>query len=150
MGGNLLELKIAGDALSRNYISDRTLTDLADCCKNLKSFTYKIECYSDSYERSSYADLLTNRGVVALVTGCHRLEYFSLAHAKKVTEDAFTVILDMLEQGGYALQKIDLEGYPFEITGNPLRLNNIGRRDVPNRFGKYRFVGYRENMVDEL
>ena len=140
LGGQLIELKISGLSMTCGYLTDSTMIVIAEYCKNLKSFTYKFDSFREDewYESLNY-DFLTNRGVVALVKGCPRLEYFSLSNVKKVTEEAFTAILEMLEQanaasahntgrqGGYALQKIDLKGYPFEVTGNPLRLISIDR-----------------------
>ena len=132
LGGQLIELKITGKSF--NYLTDSTMIVIAEHCKNLKSFTYKDEWWYDFIN-----DFLTNRGVVALVKGCPRLEYFSLSNAKKVNEEAFTTILELLEQANaasaqntgrqkcYALRKIDLKGYPFEITGDPLRLMSIDR-----------------------
>lgn len=137
MGEQLLELKISANSICTRYLSDDTMSVLGDCCKNLKSFTYELVYYEKYYADSKAYDLLSDTGVVTLVRGCDQLQYLKISHAKKVTEEAFVTILDMLEQsnaaraensdrsGRYGLQKIDLIGYPFVVTGIPLCLVHI-------------------------
>jgi NACalpha-BTF3-like transcription factor len=134
MGENLQELKVSANCIVNRYLSDSTLTVLADHCKNLKSFTYEVSYYENYYAETEPFDMFTDTGVIALVRGCRRLEYLKLANARKVTEKAFATILEMIEQDNaasandsdraeaHALRKIDLVGYPFQVIGNPFQL----------------------------
>ena len=134
MAGNLLDLRIRGDEIMMEWLSDDTLSVIATSCPNLKHFAYSTG--SRSYYNSE-KDLLSGEGVIALIRGCRRLEVLELEGSRKVGKDAFVTITNMVAQGGaasvgkstgnddegeYALRKINLKGYPFVIVGFPFRI----------------------------
>jgi hypothetical protein len=139
MADQLLHLKISANCItSHHYLSDATMEAIGDSCKNLKSFTYHVMHYDKYYQDTAWTDLFTGYGIISLVDKCRHLETLCIWNAQKVTEEAFVTILDMIEQGnaasanptdnheGYALRTIDLRGYKFIVTGNPLRIETIG------------------------
>lgn len=139
MADQLLHLKISANCItSHHYLSDATMEAIGDSCKNLKSFTYHVVHYDKYYQDTAWTDLFTDYGIISLVDKCRHLETLCIWNAQKVTEEAFVTILDMIEQGnaasanptdnheGYALRTIDLRGYKFIVTGNPLRIETIG------------------------
>ena len=130
MAANLLDLRIRGDELMLEYLSDATLKAIANSCPNLKNFTYRL---TSTYYKAG-DDLLTGEGVIALVSGCRRLEVLELEGARNVGQNAFVTITNMVatlppmaagsnnDGGEYALRKIDLKNYPFVISGFPFRI----------------------------
>eukprot|EP00984_Skeletonema_dohrnii_P005801 scaffold2051_cov71-Skeletonema_dohrnii-CCMP3373.AAC.1 len=131
----LLDLRIQGDTITENYLSDASLGTIAK--SYLQYFAYKI---SSGYYYKEELDGLSGKGILALVSDCRRLEVLELENAKRVGREAFEEILKMLalaressavakavvsdDDGMFALGKIILAGYPFVVTGNPLRLED--------------------------
>jgi hypothetical protein len=139
MGNQLLDLKISTNSITTRYLSDSTMIVIGQCCKQLRKFTYELVYYEQYYAQTESRDLLSDDGIIALVDGCRKLEYLKLSNAKRVTDNAFITILDMIEQAsgastandtdrtdGYALRQIELVGFPFVISGNPLTLESMG------------------------
>lgn len=83
-------------------------------------------------------DVLTGKGILALVDNCRKLEVLELDGVRKVGRETIEQILQMLadsravakavvsdEDGTYALREISLVGYSFVVEGNPLRLVDV-------------------------
>lgn len=103
---------------------------------------------------------MSGKGILALVSDCRRLEVLELENAKRVGRDTFEEILQMLalaressavakaavsdDDETFALRKIILSGYPFVVTGNPLR---IEESTVSNEIAR---IGYRRSLLDTL
>lgn len=138
----LLDLRIEGDTITENYLSDSSLGKIAKACPNLKHFAYKI---SSGYYYKEELDMLTGKGIIALVSDCRRLEILKLKNAKRVGRETFEEILQMLARakessavakavvsdndGTFALRKIILSGYNFIVTGNPLCIQDTDTSD---------------------
>mmetsp|Transcript_14828 Transcript_14828/g.25309 ORF Transcript_14828/g.25309 Transcript_14828/m.25309 type:complete len:410 (-) Transcript_14828:207-1436(-) len=123
MESRLLDLRIEGATVIKNYLTDSCLGNVTRSCPNLKHFTYKLS----SYNYKPDLDQLTGNAVVALVRGCPRLETLELEGASKVGKDAFSTIVNMVtrDEAGYALRKIDLKQYPFVVRGFPFRIEDV-------------------------
>eukprot|EP00985_Skeletonema_marinoi_P010075 scaffold4753_cov107-Skeletonema_marinoi.AAC.1 len=137
MESRLLDLRLQGDTITENYLSDASLGTIAKSCPNLQYFAYKI---SSGYYYKEELDRLSGKGILALVSDCRRLEVLELENAKRVGRETFVEILQMLalaressavakavvsdDDGTFALGKIILAGYPFVVTGNPLLLED--------------------------
>ncbi|KAL7529470.1 hypothetical protein ACHAXR_002983 [Thalassiosira sp. AJA248-18] len=134
MGGQLLDLRIKGDCITKNFLSDAALGVIATNCPNLKHFGYTMAyvCYYDAEQ-----DPLSGAGVIALVKGCRRLEVLEIEHSKQVRKEDFLTIMNMVAQDDaasdnagsdgkkFALRKIIVVGYPFVITGNPFSIEDV-------------------------
>ena len=120
MGTRLLDLRIDNDCICNHYLNNGVLTVISEHCPNLRFFAYKM--HSMFYK--GLFDWLTGAGVISLVGGCRRLEVLELENVRRIERADFVTILSMLDQdpGSFALRKIDLVGYPFVISGNPLAI----------------------------
>lgn len=161
MAGNLLDLRIRGEDLMMEWLSDATLTIIANSCPNLKHFTYSLSSTRFSYNARS--DLLTGEGVTALVRGCRRLEVLELDGARKVEKDDFVAITNMVAQndaaagkagsnsdgGEFALRKINLKRYPFLITGYPFRIEDNPNYQEPRARFDMSFLNNLDNELEE-
>lgn len=103
---------------------------------------YKI---SNSFYYKEELDGLSGKGILALVSICRRLEVLELENATRVGREVFEEILQMLalakesnavakavvsdDDETFALRKIILSGYPFVVTGNPLRIKEATVRN---------------------
>ena len=90
--------------------------------------------------------MLTGRGVVALVNDCRQLEVLELSNVRRVEKESIEEILQMLARakessavaravvsdndGTFALREINLTGYSFIVTGNPLCLQDLYLQDT--------------------
>ena len=122
IGEQLVDLRILGETITRHYLSDFVINIIADACKNLEHFEYKLRTY---YYASSL-DMLSGEGIKALVEGCRKLGVLELHHAKNVKRDTFVTMLaqdaSSNPENSFALRTINLVGYSFKITGWPLRI----------------------------
>ena len=138
----LLDLRIEAETITDSYLSDSALGQVAKACPNLKYFAYRISL--SWYKRE--LDLLTGKGVLALVSECRQLEVLELNNVKRVGRETIEEILQMLARakessavakavvsdndGTFALREIILKGYSFIVTGNPLCLQDLYLQDT--------------------
>lgn len=136
---NLIDLRIRGDPITNHYLGDAALRRIAKSCCNLRHFAYKL----DSFYYNEAFDGLSGEGILALVSDCRCLEVLELSKARRIGRETFEEIIQMLalanesramanavasddnDDAKFALRNITLMGYPFVVTGWPLRISEI-------------------------
>lgn len=90
LGERLLEIRMHRSGF-RHYLSDATVTEIAKSCPNLQCFSY----VNNTYQYNIARDSLTERGIIALVRNCPKLEILYLCGTANVGLPALETIVEL-------------------------------------------------------
>lgn len=114
MGGELVDLRITADTITKHYPSRATVDAILESCPNLRHFAYRT-CSSSG--GSSYYDAsldgMRGNDIIRLVQGCRCLETLELYRAMNVTQEHFVSIASMVasDLDAFSLRKLVAYGY---------------------------------------
>lgn len=103
----LTSLQIDGDTTHvEPYLSNVTVETIAKCCPRLQVFSYRLSPFY--YDAS--LDQLTERGIIALVTGCPKLKALELHNSATVGLEAFETIVRLQNENRLRLRHLFVAG----------------------------------------